>query len=145
MHKRSHTAIITLAFVQHDGTSEEGLLPLTPGWEILSSLTKRDSDLVIRKTINDSFYNTQLNECLNKLNAEKVIISGWATDFCVDSTVRAAVSLEHKVVVASDCHTVSDRPGLTAKQIIEHHNWLWANLLTPGKEVEVVPHFQLCR
>lgn len=131
-------------FIQHDGTSEEGLLPLTTGWEILSSCTKTDSDLIIRKTLNDSFCNTQLSEILLELNADKVIISGWATDFCVDTTIRSAVSLGHNVVVVSDCHTVSNRPHLKARQVIEHHNWVWKGLLTTSNTVQVLPLKEWC-
>ena len=131
-------------FIQHDGTIDEGLLPLTPGWEILSALTKTDSDIVVRKTINDSFCNTRLSLILRELNADKIIISGWATDLCVDSTVRAAVSLGHNVIVISDCHTVSNRPHLEASQVIEHHNWAWQNLLTANNSVQVMPITEWC-
>lgn len=131
-------------FIQHDGPAEDQLLPLTPGWEILRSLTQNDSDIVVRKTTNDSFYKTELSKHLKALNAEQLIISGWATDLCVDSTIRSAVSLGHNVVVASDCHTVSNRPNLSAEQVIEHHNWLWENLLTSGNLIEVKPLASLC-
>ena len=124
-------------FIQHDGTAEEGLSPNTSGWEILSALTRTDSDIIIRKTTNDAFYNTELHDVLAGINPEKLIISGWATDFCVDTTVRSSVSHNYNVVVASDCHTLSNRPHLQAEQIIEHHNWVWRNLITPAKEVEV--------
>ena len=130
-------------FIQHDGTEEEGLFPQTPGWNILSSLTKNDSDIVVRKTTNDSFCKTLLHKTLNDLSAEEIIISGWATDFCVDTTIRAAVSLGHNVVVVSDCHTLCDRPHLSAAKIIEHHNWVWQNLLSPNKVVRVLPHDEL--
>lgn len=131
-------------FIQHDGSEKEGLSPNTPGWETLSILTKSSSDSVIQKTTNDAFYNTELNNYLTELKPEKLMISGWATDFCVDTTIRSAVSHNHNVVVASDCHTVSNRPHLKALQVIEHHNWVWSNLLTLGKEIEVVSLSGLC-
>jgi len=131
-------------FIQHDGTEKDGLCPNTSGWEVLSELVKTDSDYSIRKTTNDAFYNTELHISLTKLNPERLIISGWATDFCVDTTIRSAVSHNYNVVVASDCHTVSNRPHLEAEQVIEHHNWVWKNLITPSKEVEVIPLLELC-
>jgi len=78
-------------FIQHDGTEGEGLIPNTPGWEVLSALTRTDSDTIIRKTTNDEFYNTELHRVLSEINPEKLIISGWATDFCVDTTIRSSV------------------------------------------------------
>ncbi len=126
-------------FIQHDGTGEEGLAPFTPGWEILSSLDKQDSDMIIRKTICDAFYCTDLKMQLDKLDAERLIITGCATDFCVDTTIRAAVSHNYHVVVASDCHTTADRPHLKAESVIAHHNWVWGDLIVPDGRVDVVP------
>jgi nicotinamidase-related amidase len=56
----------------------------------------------------------------------------------VDSTVRSAAALGFEVVVASDCHTVADRPHLGAERIIEHHEWVWRNLIS-HHSVRVVP------
>ena len=51
-------------------------------------------------------------------------------DQCVDTTVRSAASLGFNVVVVSDCHTVSDRPHMDAERVIEHHQWIWTNLIS---------------
>ena len=59
-----------------------------------------------------------------------VFITGWATDLCVDATVRSAVSNHHNVVVVTDGHTVNDRPHLDAASVIRHHNWVWSHLIT---------------
>ena len=126
-------------FVQHDGTGDEGLLPHSPGWMILASLSRHDTDIVVRKTINDAFFETELHRILSDLNTDNLIVSGWATDLCVDTTIRAAVSLGHRIVAAADCHTVADRPHLNAAEVIRHHNWVWQNLLTSGDPVRVSP------
>jgi len=126
-------------FIQHDGSAEDGLVPHSPGWRILGSLSRHESDLVVRKTINDAFYATDLNRLLRDLNAETLFVCGWATDLCVDTTIRAAVSLGHRVVAMADGHTVADRPHLKAAEIIRHHNWAWQNLLAPGASVQVLP------
>ena len=58
-------------------------------------------------------------------------MTGWATDLCVDATVRSAVSNHHQVVVVTDAHTLSDRPHLDARSVIRHHHWVWSNLISP--------------
>jgi nicotinamidase-related amidase len=126
-------------FIQHDGTEAEGLRPYTAGWRILSFMERVEGDLIVRKTTNDAFCGTTLDHELERLAVNRLIICGWATDFCVDSTVRAAVSRGHKVAVASDCHTVADRPGISAADVVAYHNWLWPNLLTPNGPVTVFP------
>ena len=73
---------------------------------------------------------TELQSTLEVLTPNQVLIAGWATDFCVDATVRSAVSNNYNVVVVSDGHTLSDRPHLDAPQAILYHNWVWTNLIT---------------
>jgi len=125
-------------FVLHDGNEADDLVPHTPGWQVLSALVREEGDRIARKTTNDAFYRTELDGVLEQLGVGRLVISGWATDQCVDSTVRAAISRDYYVAVAADCHTVSDRPALTAIKVIEHHNGIWRHLITAGAPVEVV-------
>jgi nicotinamidase-related amidase len=83
----------------------------------------------VSKKLNDPFFGTSLQSDLTALCAKRLLIAGWATDLCVDATVRSAVALGHEVAVVADCHTVGDRPHLSAERVIEHHHWVWANLL----------------
>jgi len=61
---------------------------------------------------------------------DRVLVAGWATDLCVDATVRSAVAHDHHVVAVADGHTLSDRPHLDAAFVIRHHNWVWSELIT---------------
>ena len=116
-------------FVQHAGPAGDEFEPLTAGWHLLSSITLEPSDRVVSKTLNDAFFKTSLRSDLSELRPERVLVAGWATDLCVDASVRSAAALGYNVVVVADCHTVSDRPHLNAEGVIEHHHWVWANLL----------------
>jgi nicotinamidase-related amidase len=82
------------------------------------------------KTLNDPFAGTDLKAMLEKIAPDRLLISGWATDLCVDATVRSAVSNRYDVIVVANGHTVSDRPHLDARAVIGHHNWVWGNLIT---------------
>jgi nicotinamidase-related amidase len=124
-------------FVQHEDNG--GLKQETEGWEILPALERMDTDLLLRKQACDSFYETNLPDLLAQYSVQELIITGCATDFCVDTTVRAAASRNYKVVVVEDAHTTKDRPHLDAKSIIRHHNYMWANLILPRNEVKVLP------
>ncbi len=116
-------------FVQHEGPPGDDFEPLAPGWSLLSAIKREPGDRVVRKTLNDAFFGTTLKSDLAELGAERVFVSGWATDLCVDATVRSAAALGFEVVVVADGHTVSNRPHLTAAQVITHHHWVWRNLL----------------
>ena len=117
-------------WIRHCGKPGDGFERGSPGWAFLPELDRRGDDLVVEKTLNDAFAGSTLHETLKRLAPDRVLICGWATDFCVDATVRAAVSHGYSVLVAADGHTVSDRPHLDARTIIRHHTWLWSNLIT---------------
>ena len=121
----------SVVFVQHAGPVGDDFEPLTPGWHFLSALKTEPGDRIVGKTLNDPFFKTSLQADLTALRAERVLVTGWATDLCVDATVRSAAALGFNVVAVADCHTVSDRPHLSADQVITHHHWVWTNLLAP--------------
>jgi nicotinamidase-related amidase len=80
--------------------------------------------------MNDPFAGTDLQARLNRIAPDRVLVTGWAADLCVDATVRSAVSNHHNVVVVTDAQTLSDRPHLDATSVIRHHHWIWTNLIT---------------
>lgn len=117
-------------WIRHCGRPGDDFEPHKPGWSFLPELSRQAGDLVVEKRLNDAFAGTDLQACLDRLAPDRVLVAGWATDFCVDATVRSAVSRDHRVVVVADGHTLSDRPHLDAPSVIRHHNWVWSNLLT---------------
>jgi nicotinamidase-related amidase len=125
-------------FIQHDGPAGDAFEPGTSGWQLLPSLERDPADAVVHKTACDSFYETELEAVLGRRRARRLLVTGCATDFCVDTTVRAAMSREYQVVVAADGHTTADRPHVDAASLIQHHNWLWHNLIHPKVQIEVV-------
>jgi nicotinamidase-related amidase len=120
----------TVILVQHCGCKGDDFEPQTPGWAFLPELLRDSADIVVRKELNDPFTGTDLQARLKEIAPDRVLIAGWATDFCVDATVRSAVANHHNVVVVADGHTLSDRPHLDAVGVIRHHNWVWSNLIT---------------
>lgn len=119
-------------FIQHDGSRQGEFLPGNWDWEILDTLEQSSTDLVVAKTANDSFYNTSLEQKLKELGVNQVCITGCATDFCVAATVQSALTHDFNIIVVRDGHTTADRPYVTAVNVIEHYNWVWADL-TPTK------------
>ncbi len=128
----ARAASASVVFLQHDGDPGGGwLTPFTRDWELHPSLHVEGGDRVIRKTACDGFYRTELEDYLRRKATETFVISGYATDFCVDTTIRSAASREYNVIVVAAAHTTKDRPVLAAAQIVAHHQWLWANLICP--------------
>ncbi|MBR0752572.1 isochorismatase family protein [Bradyrhizobium jicamae] len=124
-------------WIRHCGKAGDGFERGTSGWEFLPELVRCDQDIVVEKTLNDPYVGTALGGTLNRLQPRRVLVTGWATDFCVDATVRSTVSHDHHVIAVSDAHTLSDRPHLPATTVIAHHNWIWSELIT-NRSVRVV-------
>jgi nicotinamidase-related amidase len=120
----------SVILVQHCGGRGDDFEPQTSGWTFLPELLRCPADAVVQKTLNDPFVGTDLQGRLKEIAPDRVLIAGWATDFCVDATVRSAVANHYHVVVVADGHTLSDRPHLDAVSVIRHHNWIWSNLIT---------------
>jgi nicotinamidase-related amidase len=119
-------------FVQHDGPSGDPHHPDQPGWGLLPELHVAGGDLKIRKTSCDAFLGTSLESVLDAASIRDLIITGCATDYCVDTTVRSALAKGYRTSVPKDGHTTADRPHLSALQIIEHHNAIWSDFLSPA-------------
>ena len=126
-------------FVQHDGPPGDAHHPDEPGWRLLPALEAEEDDLFIRKTSCDAFLETDLDAVLRSAGVGRVIVTGCATDFCVDTTVRSALARRFQTVVPTDGHTTADRPYLSAERIIEHHNAVWADLLSPVGPASLAP------
>ena len=132
----------TVVWIRHCGPPGDAFAPDAPGWAFLPGLDRQPADLEVEKTLNDAFAGTALADTLRSLDVGTLVIAGWATDFCVDATIRSAVSRGLDVAVASDAHTVSDRPHLSATDVIRHHNWVWSGLLS-RRSLRVVPAAEL--
>jgi nicotinamidase-related amidase len=121
-----------LIWIQHCGPEGTGFAPGQPSWQLLPEMHRAEADLIVAKTLNDAFVGSGLHDVLQRLGVQRVLIAGWATDFCVDATLRSAVSHGYDVVAVSDAQTLADRPHLDAASVIRHHTWVWANLITPA-------------
>lgn len=126
-------------FIQHHGPADDPHHPSKPGWQILPELDREASDPVVAKTACDAFLDSHLDQILEMAGVKKLIITGCATDFCVDTTVRSALARRYDTVVPSDGHTTADRPHLSAPQIIAHHNAIWSEFIAPAGPAKVRP------
>jgi nicotinamidase-related amidase len=116
-------------FVQH--ANEDA--PIGSGaWQTIAGLEQAADDGVVHKLAADAFAATDLAARLEANATSTLYVSGFATEFCVDTAVRAAASRGLQVVVLADAHTTADRPHLAAPAIVAHHNWIWAGLPVPA-------------
>jgi nicotinamidase-related amidase len=133
---RARAANVPVLFVQH----ESATLPYgSEAWQLQAGLHVEPRDGVLRKTTPDSFLNTDLQELLASWSVKRVIVCGFASEFCVDTTTRRAAALGYDVMLAADAHTTHDKPHATAAQIRVHENATLADLTSFGPRIDTVP------
>lgn len=120
-----------------------GMEPGTPAWQLSPGLGMVETDLRIAKPATDSFYGTDLAEVLAARGVDTVVITGVATDYCVDATARSALSHGLDVILVSDGHAPradgDPDAGLTPQQVIDHHNAVLNNAVHPGGRLRLSP------
>ena len=129
--ERVRTADGIVIWVQHCGPVGGGFHPDGPGWRLLPELRPQQTDQFVRKTSCDAFLDTDLADKLTAANIGRLIVTGCATDFCVDTTIRSALARRFPTIVPTDGHTTADRPHLPALKVMEHHHAIWSDFLSP--------------
>jgi nicotinamidase-related amidase len=144
--QRARAAAVPVIFVQNCGGPGEPDEPGTPGWAIHPDLTPNEQEAVVTKTTPDSFYQTALPGLLVEQAAQRLVVAGMQTEWCIDTAVRRAFSLGYEVVLAADGHSTYDS-AVTAAQIVAHHNGVLRAFATvaaaAGIDLEAPPAFTL--
>ncbi len=133
---------VAVIFIQHE--SEPGYLEYqTEAWQLANGLDAEPNDLYVRKTTPDSFLRTDLLEILKQHNVTEIVVCGMHTEFCVDTTIRKALSLGFPVTLVSDAHTSAGNSALSPQQVIAHHNVMLTNITSFGPVVTTVESTEL--
>ena len=75
----------------------------TPQFEIIPELEPRSGDLVLHKVTNSGFAGTSLDLVLRNQGIESLVLTGAATDGCVEATARAGADLGYQNMIVEDC------------------------------------------
>ena len=135
---RARAAGAPVIYVQHESP---GTLMAhgEPGWELDTRLEPAEGDIRVRKTTPDSFLRTGLGQALADAGVTELVVCGYATEFCVDTTVRRAAGLGMPVTLAADAHTTHDTPHASGAQIRAHHNATLPAISSFGVKITAVP------
>lgn len=134
--EKARVCDVPVVYVQHQ---EHGSVwqAGSKSWEFPTAIAPQPCDYVSSKNICDAFWNTNLEQHLTEQGINKLFVCGYATEFCIDTNVRHAVSLGFQTVVVQDAHTTRNRPHPDAQKIIEHHNWIWSEFSSPGNALQL--------
>ena len=91
-----------LRFKNRDGKAPDYTLAGSWGAELADGLRPGPADMDLVKFRPDAFHRTDLDEKLRARGIETVVVLGYNTEGCVESTVRAASYHDYYVVVVRD-------------------------------------------
>ena len=115
--------------------------------DALPELAPRNGEPVVTKTSADAFLDTDLDETLIRLGVTEVLVTGFATENCVETTARQALSHGYDLVLVADGHTTSVRSQPTdfalPDQSIAHHNEIYRHIDFPDRSVRVLPAIEI--
>jgi len=80
----------------------------TWGAEIVDELKPLAQDFVVDAPRRNRFYDSRLELILRKLGVSSLVFTGFASDGCVESTVRDADARDYKLIVLSDGTATTD-------------------------------------
>ena len=125
---------VPVFLIQHANPVDE-LEVGTAAWQLDERLQTDASDYRLQKTSCDAFLRTDLETRLRAAGADEVVVCGYASEFCVDTTVRRAAALGLAVTLVSDAHTTHDKAHLAAYHIIRHENATLPHLTSFGPAI----------
>ena len=102
-----------VAFTRHDSREAESPLKFSlptgaqkPGFEPCPN------DIVIEKDVNSGFIGTSLEVDLRRRGVNRLVIAGFLTNFCVETTTRMAGNLGFDTYLVHDGCATTNRVGL---------------------------------
>lgn len=100
----AHAKGIPVVAIQHTSTRDgaQTFVKGTEGWQIHPEIVRRGWDALIGKTLPGSFTGTGLEEWLKAHGVGTVVIAGYMTQMCCDTTARQARHLGYEVEFLSD-------------------------------------------
>lgn len=139
--KQARATQTPIVYIQHDGPKGDSLEPGTVGWAIHPAIAPHEGEPIVHKRASDSFYDTILKRELEARGIQHLIVTGGATEWCVDTTIRRALVEGYDVLLVSDAHTTDDYDGavLTAAQRIAQLNHFVTGFSVDDREIVAKP------
>ena len=100
----AHARAVPVVLVQHTPLAKDAqtFIKGTKEWALHDEVSKRPHDLLLQKPLPGSFTNTNLEAWLKERSIDTVVICGYMTQMCCDTTARQAAHLGFSVEFLSD-------------------------------------------
>ena len=99
-------------YTVHDSRERHSPLKLSlPTGEIKAGLEPKAGEPVVRKDVNSGFIGTNLAVMLRRQRIDRLVIAGFFTNMCVETTVRMAGNLGFDTYLVADACAATNRTG----------------------------------
>lgn len=93
---------------------KRGLTYISP--PIDPRIQPREGELVLDKSYNSAFLETELEDWCGEQGITQLIVAGMMTELCVDATIQSAFERGYQVLVPQGCCATYDNEYMTAEQ-----------------------------
>ena len=100
---------LPIAFTRHDSVEEKSPLKLhLPSGDLKPGFSIDDGDISVVKNVNSGFVGTSLHEEFGSRGITRLVVVGFFTNMCVETTVRMAGNMGYDTyLVAEGCATTN--------------------------------------
>ena len=100
-------------YTMHDSREARSPLKLAlPTGKIKEGLEPLAGETVVKKDVNSGFIGTNLELMLQRRRVHRLVVAGFFTNMCVETTVRMAGNLGFDTYLAADACATTNRIGL---------------------------------
>lgn len=110
--QRAREMQIPVIHIRHDGGEGSPYDLTTELGQISDEVAPIEGEIVITKNFPNAFVQTALNDELKKLGIENVVLAGFMTHMCVNSTAHGGFNLGYKPTIVAS--TTATRPLIAA-------------------------------
>ena len=128
----ARAACALVVHLQNDGAPGTLDEPGMPGWFIHPHVAPEPGELILRKSRDDGFDGTELEDVLARKRVTCIAVAGLLSEMCVSATVRGALARGFHIVLVRDAHAtynLDDIPAAIVARVAEH---------ALGDEVELI-------
>jgi nicotinamidase-related amidase len=103
---------LPVVFTRHDSREANSPLKISlPTGAFIEGLEPRPEEIVVVKDVNGGFIGTNLDIQLRRLGVSRLVVVGFFTNMCVETTVRQAGNMGYDTYLVEDACATTNRVG----------------------------------
>lgn len=115
--ERARAAGAPVIHIRHDAGAGSPFDIDAPIGQIADPVAPKDGEPVITKNYPSSFEKTDLDQRLKALGVEDIVLAGFMTHVCVNSTARVAFNLGYRPTVVASATATRSIPAVDGRSI----------------------------